>query len=370
MEPPLWSVKYRPQSWDDFIGQDRAITQLRKLAESGSCPNMILHGPYGTGKTTAALLFCHEFLGDAFASNFKMLNVRDASSYSVAQAKRDIKALAKLDRSERTELDEYMSLVFKEVKSELKSKGRTRDPNRSQLLQGAIRLFASTVTVSDEKVKVLVLDEADALTGNMQQALRRTMEIYSDVCRFIFTTPTLAGWSPAVISRSLSLNFPSVAEDEAVLFLNDVARKEGVDIDSEALEAVARESGGDLRFALNLLQIAAADGRPVTESKVYESSETEFMKSVRKMVDLAISGAFVDSRKILRNLLGVDNHSPREVCLEIQRNLVCRHFHPHVLRALLDRVAEIDHRLVQAQNPFIQITALLASIGRIVSDAN
>ncbi|MFW9944385.1 MAG: AAA family ATPase [Candidatus Sifarchaeia archaeon] len=369
MEPPLWSVKYSPQSWDDFIGQDRAITQLRKLAESGSCPNMILHGPYGTGKTTAALLFSRAFLGDAFASNFMMLNVRDVSGYSVAQAKRDIKALAKLDRSERTELDEYMSLVFKEVKSELKAKGRTKDPNRSQLLQGAIRLFASTVTVSDEKVKVLVLDEADALSGSMQQALRRTMEIYSDVCRFIFTTPSLAGWSPAVISRSLSLNFPSVSEGEAVPFLGGIAKRENVDIDSAALEAVARESGGDLRFAVNLLQIAAADGRPVTETKVYESSETELVKSVRKMVDLAISGAFVDSRKILRSILGVKNHSPREVCLAIQRNIVRRRFEPQVLKAMLDRVAEIDHRLVQAQNPFIQITALLASIGRIASEA-
>jgi replication factor C small subunit len=369
MEPPLWSVKYRPKSWDDFIGQDRAITQLRKLAESGSCPNMILHGPYGTGKTAAALLFSRDFLGDAFTSNFKLLNVRDVSGYSVAQAKRDIKALAKLDRSERTELDEYMSLVFKEVKSELKAKGRKRDPNRSQLLQGAIRLFASTVTVSDEKVKVLVLDEADALTGSMQQALRRTMEIYSDVCRFIFTTPTLAGWSPAVISRSLSLNFPSVAKAEAVPFLTDIAKKEGVDIDSAALETVARESGGDLRFAVNLLQIAAADGRPVTESKVRQSSETDFTKGVRKMVNLAISGSFIDSRKILRSLLGVQNHSPREVCLAIQQNIVSRRFEPQVRKALLDRIAEIDHRLVQAQNPFIQITALLASIGRITSEA-
>ncbi|MHA2380148.1 MAG: AAA family ATPase [Candidatus Thorarchaeota archaeon] len=369
MEPPLWSVKYSPQSWDDFIGQDSAIRQLQNLAEAGSCPNMILHGPYGTGKTSAALVFSRVFLDDAFTSNFKMLSVRDVAGYPVSKAKRDIKALAKLDRSKRTELDEYMSFVFKEVKSDLKAKGRSRNPNRSQLLQGAIRLFASTITVSDEKVKVLVLDEADALTGSMQQALRRTMEIYSDVCRFIFTTPTLAGWSPAVISRSLSINFPSPSEDAIVALVRSIAQKESVEIDSAALKAVARESGGDLRFAVNLLQIAAADGKPVTESIVYERSETEFVKEVRKMVDLAIAGAFVDSRNVLRRLLGVQNYSPQEVCLAIQRNLVDRHFELSVLKTLLERVAEIDHRLIQAQNPFIQITALLASIGRISSEA-
>lgn len=369
MEPPLWSVKYSPTTWDDFVGQDQAITQLLSLAESGSCPNMILHGPYGTGKTSAALVFSRTLLGDAFASNFKLLNVRDVIGYPISKAKRDIRALAKLDRSQRSELDEYMSVVFREVKTELKAKGRKRDPNRSQLLQGAIRLFASTVTVADESVKVLLLDEADALTGNMQQALRRTMEIYSDVCRFIFTTPTLAGWSPAVISRCITLNLPSPSSDEVVTLASDIASKEGVDIDSAALEALAKESSGNLRRAVNLLQIAAADGKSVTKDKVYASSETKLARGVRQMVTLALDGSFLESRKELRRLLGIESYPPHEVCLEIQRNLVSRPFEPQVLETLIDRVAEIDHRLVQAQNPFLQITALLASIRRIASDA-
>jgi replication factor C small subunit len=328
---------------------------------------MILYGPYGTGKTSAAQVFSKELLGDTISANYMMLNIRDVSDYSIAKAKRDIKDLAKLDRKQRSDLDEYMSRVFKEVKTELKMKGRKRDPNKSQLLQGAISLFASTVTVSDEMIKVLVLDEADALTRSMQQALRRTMEIYNEACRFIFTTPTLAGWSPAVISRSLVVNFTSPSNDVIASLASRIAESEGVEVDSAGLNAIARESNGDLRRAINLLQVASAKGKTVTEDEVYACSETTLSKGVRNMVSAAIDGSFVIARESLRGLLALEGYSPTDVMLQIERDLLSRPFENDVLLTLLDRVAEIDYRLVQARNPFLQITALLASIGKIAS---
>jgi replication factor C subunit 3/5 len=328
---------------------------------------MILYGPYGTGKTSAAQVFSKALLGDTHSINYKMLNLRDVAGYTIAQAKRDIKDLAKLDRSMRSELDEYMSVVFKEVKADLKLRGHKRNPNRSQLLQGAIRLFASTVTVSDELIKVLVLDEADALTRSMQQALRRTMEIYNEACRFIFTTPTLAGWSPAVISRSLVIRFPSPSIDVISNLVERIAKSEGIEVESSGLNAIARESDGDFRRAINLLQVASAKIKPVTEDTVYACSETTLSKGVRNMVSAAIDGSFVIARESLRGLLALEGYSSRDVILQIERDLLRRPFEPEVRLTLLDRVAEIDYRLTQARNPFLQITALLASIGNIAS---
>ncbi|MCF2136328.1 MAG: AAA family ATPase [Candidatus Thorarchaeota archaeon] len=362
MESPLWSVKYRPEKWDDFVGQDAAIEQLRSFASTKTCPNMILVGPYGTGKTRAAELFAHEFLGADFDANYLWLNVRDLRFYPISKAKRPIQALAKLGREERTPLDEYMSFVYKEAKGNRKLRGRTGDPNRSELLHAAIRVFASTLTVATDLVKILVLDEADALDNNMQQALRRTMELYSDATRFILVTPSLAGWSPAIISRCVVLKFSTIAQESIMQHLSMIAKAESVDITEKALTAIAREADGDLRRAINLLQVAAAGRDTVTEDDVYEVSETYLSKQIRAIVSLTIDGSFVKARDMLRSLQAYDGYSPSDVISAIQRDILRRPFDRPLLNQLIDRIAEIDSRLPQSKNPFMQLDALLASI--------
>jgi replication factor C small subunit len=230
-------------------------------------------------------------------------------------------------------------------------------------------MFASTMAVTDEMIKVLILDEADALTNSMQQALRRTMEIYNDVCRFIFITPSLAGWSPAIISRCVPFNFPYPPQDQVRLLVENIAAKEGVSIEPTALDAIARESAGDMRRATNLLQIAAAYGKTITEDHVYQCTETTLTEGVRNMISMAIDGSFKKSRRELRRLLALERFSAKEVLLEIERDIVKRPFQPLIMSQVLDRLGEIDYRVVQASNPFIQITAFLASIQRIASES-
>ncbi len=362
MDIPLWSIKYRPKTWDDFVGQDAAIAQLRSFVKSKTCPNLILVGPYGTGKSAAAYIFSREFLGEDFDANYMTLNVRDIRYYPASKAKRPIQALAKLSRDERTPLDEYMSFVYKAAKERRSRLGRSGAPNRSELLHAAINVFASTLTVTTELVKILVLEEADALDNNMQQALRRTMEIYSDATRFILVTPSLAGWSPAILSRCVVIKFLSIPVEVVANHLSMIASREGVDISEQAIAAIAREVKGDLRRAINLLQVASAGKESVTEDDVYEISETYLSKRVREIINLTIEGSFVKARDKARTLLGYDGYSPSEVMSAIQQDVLARPFDDATLGQLLDRIAEIDARLPSSKNPFMQVAALLASI--------
>jgi len=370
LEPLLWCIKYRPKNWDEFIGQESTISQLKSFAESNTLPNMIFYGPNGTGKTSAANIFSKDILGDSLGANFKSLNIRDIWFMSLTDAKRTVQDLAKLGRDERSELDEYMSVVYREAKAALKIKGKTSSPNRSQLLQEAIRLFASTITVTDEKIKILVLDEADALSHSMQQALRRTMELYSDACRFILITPSLSGWSPAIISRCSVLKFPLLTEDEIVAHIISIAKKESITLEPDAAWAIARESEGDLRRAINLLQIAATSNPAVTEDDVYTHSETTLNRTAREIVTLTIDGSYQDARKIMRNLIAIDGYDPQEVLLAIERDLVKRPFDHDTLNIVLDRVAEIDFRLIRGKNSFVHLAALLASLRNYTAEKN
>ncbi len=369
LKPPLWCVKYRPEKWIDFIGQDKAINRLREFAENQVCPHMIFMGPYGTGKTSAAELFARSYLKDDYASNYMFLNVRDLINYPVSKAKRSIQKLAKLDRGQRTDFDEYMSFVYREAKDTLKRRGTSRNPNRRQMLQEAIHIFASTMTVVDERVKLLVLDEADALSYSMQQALRRTMEVYSDACRFILITPSLAGWSPAILSRTVIIRFPAVSESAAGELVTRIAQQEDVKIDDKGLAAISRESKGNLRRATNLLQMAQAGSGVVSEDSVYEVYETALDRGVREMVSTSINGDFLKARKKLRYMLTFDGFSPDEIILGINRDIIARPFSKKLASTLVDRIAEIDHRMVLARNPFIQLEALLASIAAITEES-
>lgn len=365
MELVLWSVKYRPKTWTDFQGQEQAKSQLEKYAASRTVPHLILHGPSGTGKTVAADIFAKSVLGDFYDSNFKSLNVRDIRSYPIASAKRNISDLAKMDRSKRTELDEYMSVVFREAKAELSSKGRSRDPNRSQLLFQAISLFASTVTVADKYVKILVLDEADALDNNMLQALRRTMEIYSHSCRFILITPSLAGWNPAIASRCVVIKFTAIKPDIMQSYLRSIAEIENVAFDDSGIDSIVREAAGDVRRGLDLLQICAATGQEVNEDVVYAHSETTLTTGVRKMVSLAISQNWIQARDTLRHLLASEQYSPNDIMIQIQKDIIRRPFDSRKMSHILERASDIDYRMTQGKNPHIHLMAFLASIGNI-----
>jgi len=328
---------------------------------------MIFYGPTGTGKTAAADVFSKAILGDSLDANFKSLNIRDIWFMSLTHAKRSVQDLAKLDRENRSELDEYISVVYREAKKSLKLKGRKSPPNRSQLLQEAIRFFASTLTVTDEKIKILVLDEADALSHSMQQALRRTMELYSDACRFILITPSLSGWSPAIISRCSVMKFPLISEEDIITHLNDIAKLENVTLDLDAATAIAHESDGDLRRAINLLQIAATSSSTITEDTVYAHSETTLNHTSREIVSMAIDGSYQDARKMMRGLVAVDGYAPQEVLLAMKRDIVKRPFDSITLDKVLERIAKIDYRLTQGKNSFIHLAALLASLRGVTS---
>ena len=170
-----------------------------------------------------------------------------------------------------------------------------------------------------------------------------------------------------MISRSLVVRFPSPSVEVLESLVASIAKAEGVKIDKDAIAAIARESSGDMRRAINILQVAATGSATVTEDGVYECSETQLVREVRRVITLTIDGQFMKARKALRNLIALEGYDPMEICLEIERDITRRPFDPAILSQILDRVATINHRMLQAKNPVIQLTALLASIGRVAA---
>lgn len=200
-----WIEKYRPQTLDDVVGNKSAIDRFKVLAVNGNIPNMILTGPPGTGKTTSLLCLCRQLLNDKMKTAFLELNASDERGINVVR--------------------EY------------------------------IKDFAKTkVDLPEGRHKIVLLDESDAMTDAAQQAMRRTMEIFSNTTRFVFACNQSEKVIEPIQSRCAVVRFAPVDEGEVAVRLEKICELEGVKYESEGINAIARISEGDMRVAINALQ--------------------------------------------------------------------------------------------------------------------
>jgi replication factor C small subunit len=308
MKLELWTETYRPKALKEIIGQEHVIKRLEAWVKSGSIPNMLFAGPAGTGKTTAALCIARELFGEHWKENFQETNASDLRGIDV--------------------------------------------------VRGRIKDFARTKPIGAD-FKIVFLDESDALTPEAQQALRRTMEMYSSVCRFILSCNYSSRIIEPIQSRTAVFRFKKLQEKDVLRYLKRIADGEKLDTSEDGLKAVYEISGGDLRHSTNLLQAASALGK-VDEDSVYEAAAQSKPEDINEMVNLAINGKFEQARKKLYDLLINQGLSGEDIIRGIHRNIFNLEIPDEKKIRLVEQTGEFEFRLNQGGSPEIQLEALLA----------
>ncbi|KAG7669509.1 hypothetical protein Ndes2526B_g05849 [Nannochloris sp. 'desiccata'] len=215
-----WVEKYRPTKIREIVGNTEAVSRLQVIAQEGNMPNMILSGPPGTGKTTSVLCLAHELLGPNFREGVLELNASDDRGIDVVRNK--------------------------------------------------IKMFAQQkVTLPHGRHKIVILDEADSMTTGAQQALRRTMEIYSSTTRFALACNQSSKIIEPIQSRCAIVRYAKLSDKELLERLMVVAQAEDVAQTPEGLEAVVFTADGDMRQALNNLQATANGFGLVNQENVF-----------------------------------------------------------------------------------------------------
>ena len=156
----IWTLKYRPALPDGLLGNRRSIDTLKKLSSSGALPHLIFHGPENTGKTTAALGLAASLYGDARDLNFTYLNASDFFEQGKSYLAMDKRFFRLLGTDNPQQIRKSVIAVFKDILNE----------------------YAALAPI-DAPFKIIYIDDADALTSDAQNALRRIMEKYSGTCR-------------------------------------------------------------------------------------------------------------------------------------------------------------------------------------------
>ena len=307
----IWTEKYRPSNLSEVVGQTPITDRLKNYVKERSMPHLLFAGPAGTGKTTCALVLAKELFGELWKHNLHELNASDERGIDV--------------------------------------------------VRGKIKEFARTAPLGEDGFKIIFLDEADALTGAAQAALRRTMEKYSRTCRFVMSCNFSSKIIDPIQSRCAVFRFRPLKAEDVERYLKFVAVKEELNIDKEAYESLTYLAQGDLRRAINGLQMAAAANVDITPDVVYQAVAAARPEEVKEALEMSLNNNFAGARERLDTLQITYGLAGEDVIRQMHRTVRDLEVPDTIKVQMIEKLAEADFRLSEGANSRIQIEAVIAN---------
>jgi len=312
MAESIWTEKYRPRDFSEIHGQQEVVSRVSAFVKQKNMPHLLFAGPAGTGKTSLSLVIAKKLFGEAWRENFLELNASDERGIDVVRNK--------------------------------------------------VKDFARTRAIGDVPFKIIYLDECDALTKEAQQALRRTMENYTQNCRFILSANYSSKIIDPIQSRCAVFRFRPLEKKEIIAIVESIAKQEGIKVSADAKEALYELSEGDCRKLENIMQSCAVLDKEITAKLIYSVASAAQPKEIKTVLEQAISGRFIDARNKLLDVMLTHGLAGIDVIKQIQKEIWQLDMDSKTKVALIDKCGEIEFRMVEGSDEFVQLEALLAHI--------
>jgi len=232
-----WIEKYRPRKLNDIISQEESINILSNTLKTGELPHLLLYGGPGTGKTSSVLALCNQLFGPERVNERVIeLNASDERGINVVRHK---------------------IINFAKIAIGTADKNYLCPP-----------------------YKIIILDEADAMTKEAQSALRKVMEETSNITRFCFICNYINQIIEPINSRCVKIRFKPITKINIMNKLKYISNKEKIDIDKNGLDSLANIANGDLRKSILILQNVKYLKVNSIEKKIYDHDIYEMCKYI------------------------------------------------------------------------------------------
>jgi len=308
----IWTEKYRPKDFSDIKGQKEIVKRVKAFVEQKNMPHILFAGPAGVGKTSLSLVIARKLFGESWHNNFLELNASDERGIDVIRIK--------------------------------------------------VKDFARTRAIGDVPFKIIYLDECDALTKEAQQALRRTMENYTQTCRFILSCNYSSKIIDPIQSRCAIFRFKPIDEHDLNLLIDKIAKDENLKIDEKAKKALIEISEGDCRMLENILQSSASLEKHITEELIYSMVSVARPKEINEVLKLALETKFKESRDKLLDVMLNYGLSGLDIIKQIQKELINLDLDNKKKMDLIAECGEAEFRMTEGSDEYLQLEAFLAKV--------
>ncbi len=307
----IWTEKYRPSIFEDVVGQDILVERIAAMTRQENLPNLLFAGPPGVGKSTLAIIIAHELFGNTWKENFLEMNSSDERGIDI--------------------------------------------------VRGIIKDFSRTRSVANVPFKIIFLDECDSLTKEAQQALRRTMENFTQNVRFILSCNISSKIIDPIQSRCSVFRFRQIDDNAMTKIIERVATGEDLILEKKSVDAIGNAADGDIRKAITVLQTCAALNKKITEDMIYNTVKAISPREIRELILLAFNGEFTKSRDKLLDIMLKHGLSGLDMIKYIQKEILNTELTDRDKAKFIELCGEIEFRLVEGSDEFIQLESLLAS---------
>ncbi|KAI1084250.1 DNA replication factor C-like protein [Whalleya microplaca] len=311
--------KYRPVFLDDVVGNTETIERLKIIAKDGNMPHVIISGMPGIGKTTSVLCLARQLLGDSYKEAVLELNASDERGIDVVR-------------------------------------------NR-------IKGFAQKkVTLPPGRHKLVILDEADSMTSGAQQALRRTMEIYSNTTRFAFACNQSNKIIEPLQSRCAILRYGRLTDAQVVKRLLQIIAAERVPYSDDGLAALVFSAEGDMRQAVNNLQSTHAGFGFVSGDNVFRVVDSPHPVKVQAMLKACYEGNVDSALDALRELwdLGYSSHDIISTMFKVTKTIPTLSEHSKL--EFIKEIGFTHMKILEGVQTLLQLSGCVARLCKINMD--